>query len=336
MTFHLSICYSQYIFLSPGVNEISCSELQQKLDQYGTVCIIKKFLDQNQSDFDYSLRIKEGDMNCNEINIGTDQELKLPADVFIKLKDNNTFVLSDNGKISGTHFATSLIGIDPLSSPGNTAIEMEDCNGCEISNLTIRTNFKPDSLLNQTSTGLEISGGNDDSAIVDMVKFDGLDNGIIINGHNNEFNDLEFRNVATKDDCDASDDDPSAIAMMDSNHNVFNNISHFKSPGAITLKMKGNCNLNEINNITLEQDGNDCPDGEPSLYIRTDLDANGNILLNNNILNTNMNNGLVILEIPGSSLSSGDIQALICASNTITHFDSVCNGADYNLINCSN
>ena len=320
----------QNIIVQPGANEITCSELQQMLDQYGTVCIIKDF--STQSNIEFFLNIDED--VCNTINIGDGQVLRIPANMDIKLRDENSFVLSGNGQISGTHFATSTIGVSPNGGEENTAVKMENCQGCEISNLTIQSNFEDPN--GGATTGLEIVGEEDDSAVVNMVKFEDLDFGISVNGDNNEFSDIQFRKVAIKTDrdsgCMPEDDDPSAIVMTNSNSNTFNNITHTDSEGAITLKMDGSCSLNEIYNITLEQDGPSCSIGEPSVYIITELDTNGDILFTNNILNTNLNNGRVILNVTNSNGSND--QDLICASNLITYFPN-CNGIDTALIDCS-
>lgn len=327
LAFQVNLIFGQNIIVQPGLNNINCNELQDHIDQHGTVCIIKDF----STTFNERFVLNIFEVGCSEVTISDGQHLNIPADMDIKLREEASFLLTGSGSISGTHFASSSIGVSPNGNP-NTAINMEDCNGCEISNLTIKSNFPSDT--GGETTGLSISGDQDDNAIVNMVKFENLDFGLIVNGDNNEFNDLEFRNVGTKDDCTADRDDICAIELT-GNSNTFNNITHTGSEGSITLKMVDECNLNEIYNITLEQDGDACSSGEPSVCIFTTLDLDQNLLFTNNLISTNLNNGRVVIGIDNSTLDAQGNQDLICGSNLITQLNN-CNGLDPAMIDCSN
>lgn len=222
-------------------------------------------------------------LDC-EITIGDDQELLIPNNTEISLTGNGKITLNGNGKITGEQINGSKI----TNETSGVTINLTDCMGCKISNLNVtggeNATGKDGITIDENSSGNEI----------DNVKIDRLENGILIKSDGNFFTDIQFERVGGNTECDPRLGPLNyGIKIENSNSNEFTNILHTKSPGAITLWLNEECDENIASNITVEQEGSDCPKlpigGDPSLFVDSD-DSSGNFII------TNFNGGRIFLQ----------------------------------------
>jgi len=282
---------------------IDCATLNNLLVANNTVCLIKS---EPTTDL-ITVRIiddeNSGPNPCDAVNISTDQELRIPANVNIILRNGKSFNMSGAGRITGEHVGTSTITIGPddnLDSEELVAIDMENCTGCEVSNVTITKSNNEDNgtgiVVDETSSGNEISS----------VKFENIESGILVRGSANTFNDLEFFQLGTDSlDCDpVNNENILAIKMEGASQNEFVNVLHTRSPGAVTFWIEGLSNDNTILNVSVEQENSHCTILlDPSIYIE-------NPAITGNIITTNLNHGTVIVN--------NNQTELLCGQNSIS------------------
>jgi len=312
--------YSQEVIpIDEGLNEI-CQDILDVLnldtDQNAVVCLIKE--NQDQAPFLYTVTLAAVEQGCNILSLEGNQELTIPNRTQIRLLNGFQIKLSDNATIKGDHFGTSQIVMGE-HDVDHTAIDMNDCDGCSVSGITIISEANTE---NNVSTGLNIGiGGNNE---LNEVKFQGLDNGIIVNGGSgNVFNDLQFVSVgADLSDCDAANNTTAAIELINSINNNISNIFHNASPGAVTVKLTGHCDFNTILNISVEQEDSHCINGgdDPALYIDNSL-LPDNIF--GNIITCNFNHAKTTVQNVNANIH-------ICVNNKISNLDN-CNVADLQI-----
>lgn len=307
----LNYASTQTIIIDDDTQPFDCTELKSLLSANGegVICFINGTL--------RPIRLRLV-INCDNILIGQDKEIKIPSNFTLQLREGNDFTLTGNGTITGEHFASSTIDIgpdtdDPAVSDERTAVNMIGCNGCSVSNISIRGNNEDD------DTGIKISANSSNNEI-SAVNFENVNEGIIVNGDGNIFNDLDFFKTAIGDNnCNPADNDFAAIILNESNNNTFTNVLHTRSKAAVTFRFEGQCNDNSLYNISVEQEDSDCPDFEPNgldpcIWIR-DITCTGNFIT------TNLNHGRVI---PGET---GTDETTLCQTNSISAFRNTCNGA---------
>ncbi|NNE27037.1 MAG: hypothetical protein HKN09_09360 [Saprospiraceae bacterium] len=289
-------------------NENICDKIKDAFENEDVVCLMRA----NPLNNWYLLRLH----NCDDVVIGQDQELILPSLVQIQLSGNSDFTLTGNGKITGEHFQTTQIVIKD-DKHDNAVINMELCNGCRVSDLTIRGDS-----LGVGSTGIDI-GDNSNNNEMDAVKMQNIKNGMTVSGDNNLFTDLQFFAVAIdKNNCDASINDDSAIRLESSNSNSFTNVLHTRSHGAISFLLQGECDDNTIIGLSVEQEESHCAGGakDPAVFIDDSM-CSGNVFL------TNYNGARTEVD--------NNIKSTICQNNTILDQSSEfanCEGAS--LVEC--
>jgi hypothetical protein len=195
------------------------------------------------------------------------------------ISDVNKYLLFE-GLGSRIIFNNDDIGPDGSCSDC-VAVNTLGCNGCSISDVMI---------------GVEASNRDNpvDAIAIDIVENSGpvevssvniqnVQKGIVVKSNGNTFSDLQIINVADdRDDCDPSDNTSAAIELVNSSNNKINNLMHRLSPGAITVWLNGDCNENELLNITVEQERLPgeliCLD--PSVYI-PNINVFGNTVFGN-------------------------------------------------------
>ena len=118
-----------------------------------------------------------------------------------------------------------------------------------------------------------------------------------------------------KDNCAATNDDDSAIRLESSNGNIFTNVLHTHSPGAISFLFPDECDNNTILGLSIEQEESHCivNGRDPGIYIHSDL-------CNGNVITTNYNFAKTVF-------ASTVVQDAFCQNNTLKDWDNDCNGA---------
>lgn len=282
-----------------------CDKLKSALASPGFICFVKS--DPNISEF-YDLYLD----NCDELpSIGTGTELRIPGLTILHLSDTE-LILEGDGKLTGENYFTSRIVIEDCEEEGGeiegqgscSAVVLNNCMGCEVSDLTFT------SATEEGELGVQIDEDSEDNTF-NSVKFEELKNGLLVEGDNNNFYDLQFFNVATDFDCTADDNDEYGIKLVSSNSNEFINILHTRSPGATTVLFDGVCNNNTLISVSVEQEQESnlpmCT--EKAIYINS-TDCTGNVIT------TNYNDASTYIK----SGSTND-ENIICGQNSISDLD---------------
>lgn len=289
--------------INEGTNEI-CQQLNALFNGNSdvSVCLIKTNQDQaaQAEKYLYTIDLIKTAGGCNILSLEGTQELKIPSRTRIRLVDGFQIKLSDNASITGDHFATSQIMIGSGGSNNTdttpfTALDMSDCLGCSVSGVTIGSENNNNNDPLNIRTGMNIgSGGNNE---VNEVRIRDIDNGIVVDGGSgNEFNDLQFFRVARDaSDCDPLNNETAGLHLIASNNNQITNITHIRSPGAVTVKLEGQCDHNTILNVSVEQEESHCIEGgdDPALYIDNAAILNN---ITGNIITCNFNHAKTVVE----------------------------------------
>jgi len=224
------------------------------------------------------------DLDC-DITIGTDQVIKVPMGLSVNLVGTSQFNLTQNGKIKGEQFKRSRI----TKTGQGPSISLNDCHECEVENL----NLLGENIIPNLTNGISIDSNSTNNKI-DAVTMQNLGTGILVAGSCNTFADLQFFNVGSDlDDCFANDNNNAAVHVNNSSQNHFTNIVHTSSPGAISLWLNGECDLNVCLNLTMVQEFSECFEvrgGDPALYV------DSGDLCDSNYIATNYNNGLSLIQ----------------------------------------
>ncbi len=245
-----------------------------------------------------------------DIILSDNKTLNLGSRVKYNLTNNASFKLSGKSTLSGENMsATRLYKHDP-----GPTVELEGCTGCKVESLEI-------SGMTENAEGITIDSESKQNEISN-AQINDVAQGITIQGTENKLKNLYFlRTAIDATDCEATEDNVSAVVIEDANNNFVDGIMHRLSPGAITLYLKGNSSENIVN-MTTEQEESHCQDNgfDPALYIPSISNCT------NNVITINLNGGVTHIDDPD-----------FCSSNTINNdwtggVEQVCNGA--NLLVC--
>ncbi len=247
------------------------------------------------------------------IDIPAGKQLHIQAGLRLRLENGASVNLTGEGaSLMGDNHGNSII--EKVGS--GSAVNLSDCQGCEISNLQIRgTNEELDGI--GEGPGIVIDGSNSTNEEGDHVELSSLTvsnflgDGVVINANGVTCKNLNLFRVASDGDC-IGETGFAGIHLEGASNCELTNIVHTRSGGAVTLRLSGNANNNQGINITVEQEGGACRDkddntlnGDPSLHVHNDNCVSGNYII------MNLNSGYVY-EVDDSGCDAG-----FCTSNTV-------------------
>jgi len=266
-----------------------------------------------------------------DIVIRNGKELFIQNGFILVLPRGVDLTLTDNSSLRGDSHGGSRI----LKQGKGTAVKLEDCVGCSVSNVGIYgEDGKGASAISIDENS--VSTEDEPIEVSNVTIRDFSEDGIVIEADGVICSNLEITDVAgDEDDCLGSSG-YSGVHLKGASNCTITNIVHTRSPGAVTLRLSGVSNNNRAENITVEQESTHCrfneedqPDaeGDPSLYISNEECVFGNYFV------MNLLSGYVY-DIEDSTCSDQfcNTNTVIAGQRSAAVFDD-CNGAN-NSANC--